>query len=64
VTVTDFARLFRTRWEPEREFAALYLESRGLILGTDFGYSNCIPMATCEILKELEENGSGLGAGH
>ena len=56
ITVTEFTRLFRQRWEPEREFAALYLESRGLELGKDFGYMNCIPMATCEILKELEEN--------
>ena len=57
MTVAEFTRLFRPRWEPEREFAALYLESRGLELGKDFGYSSCIPMATCEILKELEENG-------
>ena len=56
ISITEFTRLFRQRWEPEREFAALYLESRGFVLGTDFGYSSCIPMATCEILKELEEN--------
>ena len=54
ISVTEFARLFRPRWEPEREFAAKYLESRGLVLGTDFGYSSCLPIATCEILKELE----------
>lgn len=28
MTVSEFTRLFRPRWEPEREFAARYLESR------------------------------------
>jgi hypothetical protein len=37
VTVSEFTRLFRPRWEPEREFAARYLESRGFELGVDFG---------------------------
>ena len=60
MTVSEFTRLFRPRWEPEREFAAKYLESRGLELGRDFGYMNCVQIATCEILKELEEDTHGV----
>lgn len=54
MTVQDYQRRFKEVLPPETVYAAEYLESRGLLLGDDFGTTNAIRKATDMILDELE----------
>lgn len=54
LNMQTYQSVFREILPPEVVYAGEYLESRGLLLGDDFGTTNAIRKATDMILDELE----------
>lgn len=56
MTIDSYERIFSKILAPEVAFAGRFLESRGWVLGTDFGITDAISKAALVVMSEVQQD--------